>query len=409
MSVFSRWRRDIEGSLRLGFDGVDRLIGLTEETHAGIAEALQPFWLRGMVSPTLFSRPVYRTLRALNGGMARGMGSGMALLPAPAAAAGEPGQPEAPGREIWIAALNGVIGDHLEASGNPLALTMALRYKGRLLAPEDPLLAGRLGGASDHLLLLVHGLCMADVFWHRNGHHHGRYLAGAAGVTPLGVAYNTGRHIAANGRDLAALITRLVAHWPGPLRRISLIGYSMGGLVVRAGLHQARLQGAGWLDLAGHAVYLGSPHHGAPLERGGHQIQALAELNPFLAPLGRLARLRSAGITDLRHGSLAEEDRAASPDRFGREAGILRKPVPLDPAFRHHAIAATLGQAAGDAADRLLGDGLVPIDSAFGRHPDPAYDLGLGPRDRLLVHRTGHLDLLDSRPVAQQLAKWIAS
>lgn len=407
MSALSRWRRDIEGSLRLGFDGIDRLLGLTEETHAGIAEALQPFWLRGMMPATLFSRPIYRAIRALNGGLARGVGGSLALLPAPAEA--EAGHPEAPGREIWIAALNGVIGDHLEASGNPLALDMTLRYKGRRLAPEDPLLAGRLGGTGDHLLLLVHGLCMADVFWHRNGHHHGRYLAGAAGVTPLGVAYNTGRHIAANGRDLAALIDRLVAHWPGPLRRISLIGYSMGGLVVRAGLHQARRQGARWLDLAGHAVYLGSPHHGAPLERGGHQLQALAELNPFLAPLGRLARLRSAGITDLRHGSIAEEDRAASPDRFGREAGIRRKPVPLDPAFRHHAVAASLGLAEGDATDRLLGDGLVPVDSAFGRHPDPAYDLAIGPRDRLLVTRTGHLDLLDSRPVAQQLAKWIAS
>ncbi|TDP43896.1 PGAP1-like protein [Zavarzinia compransoris] len=395
--------------MRLGLDGVDRLIALTEETHVGIAEAMQPFWLRGWLPPAAFARPVYRAARLANGAVARGLGGSLALLPAPAPAAGEPGSRDAPGREIWLAALNGVIGDHLEASDNPLALAMAPRYKGRLLLPEDPHLAARLGGATDHLLLLVHGLCMADVFWHRDGHHHGRYLAGAAGVTPVGIAYNTGRHIAANGRDLAALTGRLAAHWPGPLRRISLIGYSMGGLVVRAALDQARRERMPWLAQAAHAVYLGAPHHGAPLERGGHQLQALADLNPFLAPLGRLARVRSAGITDLRHGSIAEEDRAASPDRFGREAGIVRKPVPLDPAFRHHAVAATLGVTPGDAADRLLGDGLVPVDSAFGRHPDPAYDLGIGARDRLLVTRSGHLDLLASRPVAQQLAKWIAS
>ena len=393
--------------MRLGLDGAEAMLALLETSHLEILEALQPFWLRGTSPLAPAARLAYRAGRALNGVVARGLRLGLSALP--------PIPPQAPGgmvgpwRDVSLAALNGVVGDHLDATGNPLALGMGLRHKGRLLVPEDPGLETLLGGAGDHLLVMVHGLCMADVFWNYYGHHHGRFLGEVAGVTAIGVSYNTGRHISANGRDLAHLVARLAAYWPGRLRRISFIGYSMGGLVARACIAAARAKDMDWLDKAGHAIYLGAPHHGAPLERGGHWLQSMAALNPFMAPLARLARLRSAGITDLRHGNIAEEDRAGVADRFHVQAGLKRRAVPLDPVFRHHAVAATLGRRRGDAADRLLGDGLVMVDSAFGAHPDPVYDLGLGPEDRLLVRQTGHLDLLASRPVAKRMADWLST
>lgn len=406
MSLVFPWYRDLRAALGLGFDGVEQMLALLEDGHAGIAEALTPVWFRGVLPPAGLARIAYRLARGINGAIGQGLDRGLDLLPAPAAAPA--GSREIPGRAIAVAALNGAVGDHLEARGNPLAIPMHLRHRGRLLRPGAAGAAEILADAGDHLLLMVHGLCMADVFWHRYGHHHGHFLSGEAGVTPVSVVYNTGRHVSANGADLSALIDDLVSHWPVPLRRLSILGYSMGGLVTRAAIEAGRRQGASWLSLGAHAIYLGSPHHGAPLERGAHQLQAMAELNPFLASLGRLTRVRSAGITDLRHGNIVEEDWQGN-DRFHRTAGRKRRPLPLDPAFRHHAVAGTLGLAPGDMTDRMLGDGLVPIDSAFGRHADAAYDFGLGAVDRLLVTQTGHLDLLSSMTVAETMAKWLKS
>jgi hypothetical protein len=54
-------------------------------------------------------------------------------------------------REALLAALNGVLGDHLAASANPLAITMRLRREGKPLTLSAPDLAAHLprpGGRS---------------------------------------------------------------------------------------------------------------------------------------------------------------------------------------------------------------------------------------------------------------------
>ena len=55
-------------------------------------------------------------------------------------------------------------------------------------------------------------------------------------------------------------------------------------------------------------ICLGTPHHGAPLERGGNLLERLLGVTRYSAPLARLARLRSAGVTDLRYGNVLDED-----------------------------------------------------------------------------------------------------
>ena len=62
-------------------------------------------------------------------------------------------------------------------------------------------------------------------------------------------------------------------------------------------------------------VFLGTPHHGAPLERAGNWVDLLLGATPYAAPFARLGKLRSAGITDLRHGNLLDEDWVGR-DRF---------------------------------------------------------------------------------------------
>jgi len=333
-------------------------------------------------------------------------------------------EPPHPGREAALAVLNGVLGDHLADTGNPLAVTMALRHRGQPLRLERQALAQALPQAGPRLLVLLHGLCMNDLQWQREGHDHGAMLARDAGWTPVYLHYNSGLPIARNGRLLAALLQDLLAAWPQPLQRVALLGHSMGGLLARSALHHGQQAGHDWPQRVQDLVMLGSPHHGAPLERAGHGLDRLLAALPYASPLSRLGQVRSAGITDLRHGRVHDDD----------AAGVL--PLPggvvggLPAGLRMHAVAAQLGEAEapGETAlgplrrgtagppwrHRVLnaalghGDGLVPRDSALGVHADPARSLPIAPERQAVVHGIGHLALLSDPAVAARLRQWLA-
>ncbi|MBT9594737.1 MAG: alpha/beta hydrolase [Vitreoscilla sp.] len=351
---------------------------------------------------------VYRSIR----GVTQVVGGSLdALLGAlvPALGPVEEGADDVPPRrerEAIVAALNGVMGDYLAESGNPLALTMTMRSGGRPLVLERAALAQRLPGATGRLLVLAHGLCMNDLQWQRDGHDHGAMLARERGFTPVYLHYNTGLHVSLNGRMLAAQLEQLADAWPVPLERTVLLCHSMGGLLARSAYHQACLAGMRWPARIDEMVFLGTPHHGAPLERAGHWIDILLGAAPYAAPFARLGKLRSAGITDLRHGNLLDEDWVGR-DRFARGTD-RRQPVPLPETVRCLAIAATTGEERGDLKDRLLGDGLVPLDSALGRHPDPARALAFAEDRQWVGHGINHMALLSHPEVAAQLLRWVA-
>ncbi|MBK7331706.1 MAG: hypothetical protein IPI87_04685 [Betaproteobacteria bacterium] len=174
---------------------------------------------------------------------------------------------------------------------------------------------------SSTLVVAAHGLCMNDLQWSRAGHDHAQALARDLGGTAVYLRYNSGMHVSTNGRELAALLEALVDAWPVPVARIVVLGHSMGGLVARSAAHYGGLAGHRWRTVLESLVFLGTPHQGSPLERGGHGLNQLLDALPFATPLGRLGRVRSAGITDLRYGSVLDDD-WQSRDRFaaGRRA-----------------------------------------------------------------------------------------
>ena len=100
-----------------------------------------------------------------------------------------------PGFEAARAALNGVLGDHLTATGNPLAIPMRLRHDGQPLHLQRESLTEALDPLSGRLAVLVHGLCLNDRQWHRDGHDHGVTLARDLGYTAVYLHYNTGLHV----------------------------------------------------------------------------------------------------------------------------------------------------------------------------------------------------------------------
>jgi hypothetical protein len=330
-------------------------------------------------------------------------------------------------REALRAALNGVLGDYLAYTGNPLAITMSLRQRGAALPLERELLSARVAVPQPRLLVLVHGLCMNDLQWARRAasagaapHDHGAALSRDLPCSALYLHYNSGLHVSVNGRQFAAQLEALVAAWPVPVQEILILGHSMGGLVARSAVHAGLAAGHEWPQRLRAMVFLGTPHHGSPLERGGHWIDQLLQSTPYTAPFARLGKIRSAGITDLRHGSVLDDDWSGR-DRFahGHDA---RRPLPLPAGVDCYALAATTAPAPGTAEvttdpvgsgtpspDALPGDGLVPVASALGQHADHARALDFEASRHAIAWHTGHLDLLSSLPVYHRIRDWLAS
>jgi hypothetical protein len=142
------------------------------------------------------------------------------------------------------------------------------------------------------------------------------------------------------------------------------------------------------------------------LERAGNWVDELLGSTPYSRPFAKLGQLRSAGVTDLRYGHVLDVDWQGH-DRF-RSRPDSRQPVPLPDGVACFAVAATTAAKPGTLADRLLGDGLVPLPSALGQHDDPQRCLAFAPTHQLILYRTHHLQLLSSPVVTRQLVQWLS-
>jgi hypothetical protein len=186
-----------------------------------------------------------------------------------------------------------------------------------------------------------------------------------------------------------------------------IIAHSMGGLVARGAFHYGVAVGHDWPRQLRKLAFLGTPHHGAPLERGGNWVDVILGATPYATPFARLGKIRSAGITDLRYGNVLDEDWEGR-DRFARVRDT-RQSVPLPDGVDSYAMAATTGKEPGDIRDRLVGDGLVPVSSALGRHEDPRRSLSFPKQRQWIGYGMNHMDLLGRTEVSDQIVRWFAS
>lgn len=274
--------------------------------------------------------------------------------------------------ELAIAALNGLVGDHLARSGNGLATEMVLVHRGEPLVLDRHRLAEALGARSERVVVLVHGLMGTESVWELpDGTDYGSSLSRDLGYAPLYLRYNSGLSIADNGAELARLLDAVVALAPRPVTELVLLGHSMGGLVIRAACHAASLEQRAWLPLATRAIYVGTPHLGAPLERAGRVVNRLVASvpDPVTRLVAQVADLRSDGIRDLGDADLRHEDRALRAPVLGLRDPA--HPVPLVDGMRHLLVAGSISADPRIAA--LFGDALVPLESAtFRRGPGGA-------------------------------------
>ena len=382
---------DAHAVARLTVDACLGALGLVEGMHREVAHGPGLAPLPAATPARGLTRRIYAAVRTAVRGVGRALDATAPLLP-PAPDDATPAG--AVRRDALLAALGGVVGDHLAATGSPLAIPMRLRHEGRALPLADPAALARLVPApSAHVVVIVHGLCLSHHGWRHAGRNAAAELARELGATPLHLHYNTGRPVSESGGELTDVLNLLTRHWPTTVARLTLITHSMGGLVARSAIRHATERAHGWPDRLRDLVFLGTPHHGAPLERIGGWIDGLLPRIPYAAALAPLGRMRSAGITDLRHGWI--DHRAPSA------------PTPLPDGVRCHAIGATLGRQHHGIGDAHVGDGLVPLPSALGDHPDPARALGI-PADRRWVARgIGHLALMRDPDVFARLRGWL--
>jgi len=397
----------LRGAAQLVAHGASGVVGVVEGVHHSVLTTLG---LGSLAKPERTGGLTGLVYRGIHGTV-RQVGRGADGLLAAAQALATPGAGRQPSRNHvesdrharYVSILNGVLGDHLAEHDNPLALPMTLRHRGQVLGP-DCVPPGR--EVSEKVLLLIHGLCMNERQWGLIGRDDA--WATALGYTVVRLRYNSGLHVSRNGRQLAAALTQLGELWPVPISEISLVGHSMGGLVARSACHIGQAEGQRWAAQLKHMVFLGTPHHGAPLERAGNWVDVLLSSTRYSAPFARIGQLRSAGITDLRHGHVLDEHWQGR-HRFQRLPDG-RSPVPLPEGVRCHAIAATIAPAAPTLTGAVLGpsDGLVPLDSAMGRHPDPQHALRFARRSQWVVRDTSHLGLLNEPRVLRRMAGWLA-
>ena len=384
---------DIRGYSKLAVDATLGVTGMVENLHSNITRSSGPLGTPTLKPARGVSGFVYRSILGTTRLVGASLEVALAALAPLLPRTNTSGQ-----REAIVSALNGIVGDHLVVSKNPLAIEMELRHNGQSLVMDTVSLRAALPLANGKLLIMLHGLCMNDRQWRREGHDHGAELA-REGLTPLYLRYNSGQHISTNGRAFADLLETLVKTWPVPVEQIVLLGHSMGGLVSRSACHYGSEARHTWPQRLNKIFFLGTPHHGSPVERGGNRLDRVLGFSPYTAAFSRLGKIRSAGITDLRFGSVIDEDWNGK-DRFARS----KSPdaiLPLPSAITCYAIAATL------ADDSTGGDGLVQLDSALGQHVTASRQLDIPASRQWIASSTNHMELLSSAATCEQLKRWL--
>ena len=149
---------DIQGLAQLATQGVLEVAGLAETVQGNMykvvaatlpggskfvdrspgSSGVKPFGITGLAYGSV------RAITRLAGGTANAVLSrGVPLTST---------QTSSPQREAMLSAINGVLGDQLLATANPLTITMSLRHEGKPLLLEKDALARRLLQATGKLL-----------------------------------------------------------------------------------------------------------------------------------------------------------------------------------------------------------------------------------------------------------------
>ncbi len=372
--------------------GDELVVRSARDTHLAVADRVHRVTRRATGGASSVPEAAHRAIAsAVYAGLGAGLRATSVGLDRLAATGAGPRLEDHPRGRFLSSAVNGLIGDRLLRERPQMAIPLAVRVAHRDVEPDPAALAAAFPAATGDLVVFLHGLCEGEQAWDLHRAKVGTTYAeavAARGWTPVLLRLNSGLPLRENGVALAAVMQRLVDGWPLPVRRVVLVGHSLGGLVVRAAgavAAEPPQSRAPWADLVSDVVTLGTPHLGAPLAWGvGHGSRGLGRL-PETAAFGRVLDWRSQGVHDLVAGLTAD--------------------VPPWPHARYHLVAATLTREQRHPVGHLLGDVLVRPRSAYGRDRR-GVELFPG-ADVLHVGGTDHFGLLNHPDVHEALGRWL--
>jgi pimeloyl-ACP methyl ester carboxylesterase len=317
--------------------------------------------------------------------------------------------------------LNGVVGDYLAKENNPLAIEMAFYHQDKALDLSQPLVQSMQGRSekqlSNKIIVLVHGLTNLETVWDFKSDsgsedepqetvskkdNYGLRIQDSYSFTPFYLRYNTGLSIKENGEKFNILLSQLAESYPIEIDEIVLMGFSMGGLLVRGAQQLAQDTQAQWIKKLSNCYYIGTPHEGSPLEKFGHLTSSIVRLMPreYISHWADWIDVRSEGIQDLKHGllNLKQTDENQMPEQDDPYEQSVRCGS-FYVGAQHHFISGALSENKDSLVNKFFGDSLVRHSSA---NPISA------PEDCKSAHFDGvpHIPLAHSERVYQQIKQW---
>lgn len=306
--------------------------------------------------------------------------------------------------------INGVVGDHLDVHGAPIAIAMSFRKNGKVVSLSRADLKKDFPKATNKIALFIHGLISDELWWNysKSNETYGSHLEKDLGFTPFYLRYNSGKHVSENGKQLSSMIEELIENYPTKVKEIVLVGHSMGGLVLRSACHYAKQNKAKWVSALKNVIFLGSPHQGAPLEKLGNLATTVLKFipfNPFVKLTRRIINLRSSGIKDLRHGYVVDEDwEGKDPDDLFT---TKKTNIPLLKGVSYYVITGTLHEDPKHVINFWLGDILVREPSALGKAWLKPLQIPFDENNHKEFPGIIHHNLTRSPEIYHQIRKWL--
>lgn len=298
-------------------------------------------------------------------------------------------QPPSRTFDVFLSVINGIYGDQLVETQNPLAIGM------RFFDQNNQLISDQLNSSApaptSKVMIFVHGLCLSHHSWKKDKIELSKETAEKPGFSPIYLHYNTGQSIAKNGAEFADRIEKLVDKWPSRVTDLTIVGHSMGGLVARSARYQGEKENHQWINANKKLASIGTPHCGAMLEKSAFMIESLMHLSPYAEPFTRLTKIRSTGIVNLRNGSVGANDEF----------------VPLPNGVEFFALAAVLNKNSNIGTEQVIGGGFVTLDSALGHCSNPDRRLPVPPENKWARYDLGHNDMLWDKDVFKKLSTWL--
>lgn len=246
---------------------------------------------------------------------------------------GRPVDTTARGRRLR-AVINGVAGQQLRLASDPQTIVTAVRQDGQDVPASEWWLSQSFPAAQGHLVVFVHGLCESEDVWFGKAGLH-EVVTKSPSATAVPIRYNSGLPVIENGTHLSMLLGQVVSAWPVAVRRITLVGNGMGGLVIRAALNRGRMLDTIWHRRVQDVVHLGIPQSGNVPEKV-HQVTV-----SHLPGRKRTAQRRVSDAADQLRHSVISPHNWSDPEASARWGSDRLALAPLPWANHHYLVAQT--------------------------------------------------------------------